>query len=89
MTYRDLAVSVCKLAGQDLAERAEELIPDTEGIKDIDIWIRIPSLSDDPACIPEIEVQTNLYPKRKTMELIIDQSMDFAFDKKDATSETV
>lgn len=70
MTYREMAVAVCKIAGEELIERAEELIPDTEGVKDIDIWIRIPSLSDDAFCVPEIQVDTNVYPKRAAIEKI-------------------
>lgn len=70
MTYREMAIAVCKIAGEEIIERAEELIPNTEGVKDIDIWIRIPSLSDDPFCVPEIQVDTNVYPKRVAIEKI-------------------
>ena len=71
MTYREMAVAVCKIAGEELIERAEELIPNTDGVKDIDIWIRIPSLSDYSFCVPEIQVDTNVYyPKRAAIEKI-------------------
>ena len=62
MTYREMAIEVAKIAGQELVERADELIPNAEGIKDIDIWIRIPSISDDALDIPDIQV--NVYPKK-------------------------
>lgn len=68
MTYRERAIEIIKIAGQELIERAEELIPNTEGIKDLDIWIRIPSETDDPYLIPEIQINTELYPRRKTLE---------------------
>jgi len=80
MTYRELAIASCKIAGEDLIERAEELISDTEDIRDIDIHIHIPSLSDDPYCVPELEVCTNVYPKRSRIEFISKKAMDFAFE---------
>lgn len=72
MTYREMAVKVAQIAGQELMDRAEELIPDTEGVKGIDIWIRIPSLSFDQLDIPEIQVSTNVYPKRIAVDKIIE-----------------
>lgn len=70
MTYREMAIETVKLACQDLMEQAEELIPNTNNVKDIDIWIRIPSLSDDRFDIPEIQVSANVYPKRCAVEKI-------------------
>lgn len=89
MTYRDMAVSVCKLAGKDLVERAEELIPDTEGVISIDICIHIPSMTDDPYCVPEMNVTTTVYPKRQTRELIIDQAIQFRVDEHDTASDII
>lgn len=66
-----MAVEITKIAGQELVDRADELIPDTEGVKEIDIWIRIPSLSDDSFNVPEIQVNTNVYPKYGSVEKII------------------
>lgn len=68
MTYRKMAIEMLKLMGQELIDRAEELIPNTEGIKDIDVWISIPTMSDSELCIPEIRVNTNAYPKRMALE---------------------
>lgn len=68
MTYRKMAIEMLKLMGQELIDRAEELIPNTEGIKDIDVWISIPTMSDSELCIPEIRVNTIAYPKRMALE---------------------
>ena len=68
MKYREMALEMLKLMGQELIDRAEELIPNTEGIKDIDVWISIPTMSDSELCIPEIRVNTIAYPKRMALE---------------------
>ena len=86
MTYRDLAVSACKMAGEELIQRAEELILDTEGIKDIDIWIKIPSLSDDPCCVPEFNVTTNVYPKRVNIYKLTEEAMKLADEELNASN---
>lgn len=72
MTYREMAVKTVKLAGQELIDRAEELIPNATNVKNIDIWIRIPSLSSDTFDVPEIEVQTDVYPSRVTFEKYVE-----------------
>ena len=71
MTYREMAIEVAKIAGQELVERADDLIPNAEGIKDIDIWIRIPSISDDALDIPDIQVNVNVYPKKFAVDRMI------------------
>ncbi len=71
MTYREMAVAVTKIAGQELVDRAEELIPNAENVKELNIWIRIPSLSDDSLNIPEIQVNTDVYPKHAAIEKIV------------------
>lgn len=68
LKYREMAIEILKLMGQELIDRAEELIPNTEGIKDIDVWISIPTMSDSELCIPEIRVNTIAYPKRMALE---------------------
>lgn len=68
MTYREMTVETVKLAGQELIDRAEELIPNTTMVKNTDIWIRIPSFTDDQLNVPEIEVQTDVYPSRVALE---------------------
>lgn len=76
MSYRDKAIAVCKMAGQELIDRAEELIVNTEAIKNIDIWINIPSETDDPMVVPEIQVTTSVYPKRETITKIVSMDID-------------
>lgn len=68
MTYREMAIEMLKLMGHELIDRAEELIPNTEGIKNIDVWTSIPTMSDSELCIPEIRVNTIAYPKRMALE---------------------
>lgn len=72
MTYREMAVKTVKSMGQELIDRAEELIPNAANVKNIDIWIRIPSLSTDTFDVPEMEVQTDVYPSRVTFEKYVD-----------------
>ena len=88
MTYRDMAISACKIAGEELIQRAEELIANTEGIKDIDIWIRIPSLSDDQCCVPELQVTTNVYPKLVSIHKLTEEAIKMANEASNA-SESV
>lgn len=71
MTYREMAVKTVKLAGQELIDRAEEFIPNATNVKNIDIWISIPSLSSDTFDIPEIEIKTDVYPSRDAYEKYI------------------
>lgn len=86
MTYRDMAISACKIAGEELIQRAEELIANAEGIKDIDIWIRIPSLSDDPCCVPELQVTTNVYPKRTNICKLVEEATKMEDDPLNASN---
>lgn len=72
MTYREMAVSTMKLAGQELIDRAEELIPNATNVRNIDVWIHIPSLSDALDDVPEIEVQTDVYPSKIMLGKYID-----------------
>jgi hypothetical protein len=67
MTYRERAVEALKIFGAELSERAEELIPDAHRVKDVNIWIRVPSLSDNLNDVPEIEVSVNIFPETKTI----------------------
>ena len=72
MTYREMAVETVKLAGQELIDRAEELVPNATNVKNIDVWIRIPTCSEDMFNVPEIEVPTDVYPSRVTLEKYAD-----------------
>lgn len=67
MTFRERAIEIMKIAGKEMMERADELIPAAKYVKELNVWIRIPSLSDDPQDVPEIEVSVNVYPTMKTL----------------------
>lgn len=71
MTYREMAAGIIRIAGEELTQRAEELVPNTEHISDITISIKIPSLTDDKACIPSIQISTSVYPRHIAEEKII------------------
>ena len=64
MTYREMAIKVIKMACSDLMERAEELVPDTEAITNVDVVLHIPSLMDEGNCVPTIHVKTDCYASR-------------------------
>lgn len=68
MEYREMAIEMLKVIGQELIDRAEELIPNAEGIRNIDVWVSIPTMSDSELCIPEIRVNMSAYPNRMALE---------------------
>lgn len=72
MNYRKMAVEVVKIVGQEIVDRAEELIPNAESFNDIDIRVCIKSLSEVDFRIPEIQVNTdaNIYLKNEAIEKI-------------------
>ncbi len=72
MTYREQVIETTKLVCQDIIDRIEELIPDTEGGILTEINIRIPTMTDTVDSIPTCEVHTEVYPKMLTVEKIID-----------------
>lgn len=69
MTFRERAVETLKVMGQSLVDKADELIPHTRNVKEVSVWLRIPSLSDDPDSIPEIQVSTDIYPSKNDLRL--------------------
>lgn len=71
MTYREEAIEFIKLTCQDLIDRAEEIVPTTEGIISIDVDIHIPTKSDDPLQLPEYSISIQAYPTRETVNKII------------------
>lgn len=71
MTYRERAVATLKAFGEELINRAEELIPNAEKVKSINVWIKIPTLSDDMFDLPEMEIECEVYPSRVTIDKII------------------
>ena len=74
--YREYAIEAVKIAGQELIDRAEEFIPNTKGIKNVDIWIRIPSATDDPLNAPELNVSVDVYPRRSAIQNLLNKRLD-------------
>lgn len=72
MTYRERAVATLKAFGEELINRAEELIPNAEKVKSINVWIKIPTLSDNMFDLPEMEVECEVYPSRVTLKKIME-----------------
>lgn len=72
MTYREMAIETIKIACQDTLDRVEQIVPDVDGITDIDVVIHIPTLTDDSAVIPEITIKTAAYTSRIATEKIFD-----------------
>ena len=69
MSYRERAIAILKLAGQELISQAKEFVPDVHAIRELSVCIRIPSLSDDEFRIPEISVDVDLYPRREVISM--------------------
>lgn len=57
MAYADTLIKMVKATGQELIDRAEELVGHPELITDFDIWLRFPQGLDD---VPTIEVSTSV-----------------------------
>ena len=51
-------MELVKAMGRELERRAEDLVGDTEGMTDFDIWLRFP-----PDSLPTIEVQRSIASK--------------------------
>ena len=69
MTFRERAVETVKAFEQELIDRADELIPNAQKVKSVNVWIRIPTLSDT-IDLPEMEVECEVYPSRVTLDKI-------------------
>lgn len=70
MKYHDMLVGAIKLAGQELIDRAEELVPDAVRVINTNIWIRIPSMSDMRE-FPTLEVTTEIAPRNDMLNKIM------------------
>lgn len=81
--YRECAIEAAKLAGQELIDRAEELIPNTKGIKNVDIWIRIPSATDDHLNVPEMNVSIDVYPRQSALQSFLNKRLAKKEDEKE------
>lgn len=70
MTYRDMMIETIKIACNDTIERVEDIVPNTEGLTNVDVVIHIPSLTDDAAVIPTVKIVTDSYVKPAAVEKI-------------------
>ena len=61
MAYADTLIEMVKATGQELIDRAEELVGHPELITDFDIWLRFPQGLDD---VPKIEVSTSVVSRK-------------------------
>lgn len=61
MTYQQRAAAIVELAGQELINRAEELVGKMHNVTCIDITVHIPTLTERSVAMPEIKVATSLY----------------------------
>ena len=72
MTYREEMIEVIKIACQDVIDRVEDLVPCSEGLFNVDLKIHIPSLTDDPNCIPTVTLNVGCYPNRIATDKILE-----------------
>ena len=72
MTYREQTLEIIKLVCQDMIDRVDDIVPDVEGVHNIDVNIEIPSLTDDPNVFPEYSISVNGYPARTMCDRILD-----------------
>lgn len=70
MSYRERAVEAVKTMGQELIDRADELIPNAQRVSNINIWLRIPSLGETLE-MPEIEVEVDVLPSKIVINKMI------------------
>ena len=56
MTNREMTVNMLKLIGEELIDVAEDLVPDTDDPKDIDVRITIPAQTNRKVVIPTMQV---------------------------------
>lgn len=72
MTYRETMIEIIKIACRDVIDRVDDLVPKSDGLFNVDLVIHIPSITDDPDCIPTIKLNTEGYTTRLATEKIID-----------------
>lgn len=76
MTYKEMVVKTVRMACQDLSEQIEDLVPDSEGLFEVTVKLKIPTLSNRMEELPTFKVAINGYPKRTTVEKMIDLKVD-------------
>ena len=70
MKYRERLVEAIRLAGQELIDRAEELVPAVDRVMNTNIWIKIPSMSELIE-FPSLEVTTEVAPRKEMLHKIL------------------
>lgn len=68
--FRKRLVEMVKASGQEVIDRAEELVGDGDLITDFDIWLRFPISIDDYAATIEV---TRSHLSRKAMDVLFDE----------------
>ena len=66
MTQREKLVAMVRASGQEVIDRAEDIVGEGETITDIDIWLRF-----SPTAAPGIEV-TRSYISRRGCGVLLD-----------------
>lgn len=69
MTFKEQMVEMVKATGQELIDRAEELVGEGEGTTDFDIWLSFPC-GNGVISYPEIQVNQK-YINRKGLDTYI------------------
>lgn len=69
MTFKEQMVEMVKATGQELIDRAEELVGEGEAMTDFDIWLSFPCGNNMINC-PEIQVNRK-YINRKGLDVHI------------------
>ena len=62
--FRELLVEMVKACGQEVIDRAEDLVGNEDGITSFDIWLRFPIDGRMMDACPSIEVQREHYSKK-------------------------
>lgn len=68
--FRSLLVKMVKAAGQEMIDRAEDLVGNGDLISDFDIWVRFPTDGRTIDGCPTIEV-TRSHCSKKCMDVLI------------------
>lgn len=71
-TFRKKLVEMVKASGQELIDRAEDLVGYGDLMKDFDIWVRFPLNGGMFDMIPSIEV-TKSYVSKNAMDVFVGQ----------------
>ena len=74
MTYQETVVEMTKIACEELVNRVQEAVNTSDCIisTKIDMTLTIPTLTDNPQCLPEFTVAINSYPRRIACDRIIE-----------------